>query len=140
MQGMKQDAGEVLYEHDEGELNGIETVGLWLCRVRKPALADRERVISELEGTDSSMDVTVELKERVLTSVLDAAGTVFGQELTADADPIAAGFDSIAALQLAAALEEELGVPCSLEDVFDAPSFAALADVLAQRIDAASDG
>jgi acyl carrier protein len=85
------------------------------------------------------MDVTVELKERVLTSVLDAARTVFGQELTADADPIAAGFDSIAARQLAADLEEELAVDCTLEDVFDALSFAGLADVLVQRITSARD-
>lgn len=85
------------------------------------------------------MDVTVQLKERVLTSVLDAARGVSGQELAANADPIAAGFDSIAALQLAAGLEEELGVDCTLEDVFDAPTFGALADVLTQRIDTTTD-
>lgn len=82
------------------------------------------------------MDATVELRERVLASVLDTARSVFGRELAADADPIGAGFDSIASLQLAAILEEQLGVDCTLEDVFDATSFAALADVLAQRIDA----
>lgn len=82
------------------------------------------------------MDMTVELRERVLTSVLDTARSIFGQELTADADPIGAGFDSITSLQLAATLEEELGVDCTLEDVFDASSFAALADLLTQRIDA----
>lgn len=80
------------------------------------------------------MDVTV-LRESVLTSVLNTARNVSGQELAADADPIGAGFDSIASLQLAAELEEELSVDCTLEDVFDAPSFADLADVLAQRID-----
>lgn len=81
------------------------------------------------------MDVTINLKERVLSSVLEAAHTVFGQELAADWDPIALGFDSIAALQLAAVLEEELGVDCTLEDVFDAASFTALADVLTERIE-----
>lgn len=84
------------------------------------------------------MDVTSEFKQHVLTSVLASARSVFGRELGADVDPIAAGFDSIAALQLAAALEEGLGVSCSLEDVFDAPSFAALADLLVQRIETAS--
>lgn len=81
------------------------------------------------------MDVTINLKERVLGSVLDAAHSVFGQELAADWDPIAVGFDSIAALQLAAVLEEELGVDCTLEDVFDASTFATLADVLTERIE-----
>jgi acyl carrier protein len=85
------------------------------------------------------MDVTVELKERVLGAVLDTASGVVGRELVADADPIAAGFDSIASLQLAAVLEEELGVECTLEDVLDAPSFTALADVLAQRVDTAQE-
>ncbi|GIM88041.1 acyl carrier protein [Salinispora arenicola] len=84
------------------------------------------------------MDVTVELREHVLTSVLDTAHSVFGQELAAEIDPITAGFDSIASLQLASVLEEELGVDCTLEDVFDASSFAGLADTLAERIDAAS--
>lgn len=85
------------------------------------------------------MDATVELKERVLASVLDAARNVFGQELTADADPIAAGFDSIAALQLSGDLEEELAVDCTLDDVLDALSFAGLADVLVQRISSSED-
>jgi acyl carrier protein len=85
------------------------------------------------------MDVTTELRQRVLTSVLDRARGVSGTEQAADADPIRAGFDSIASLRLAAALEDELGVDCSLEDVFDAQSFGALADVLVQRIDAASN-
>jgi acyl carrier protein len=84
------------------------------------------------------MDVTVKLKERVLASVLAKARSVIGRDLAADADPIAAGFDSIASLQLAAGLEEELGVGCTLEDVFDALSFSALADVLTRRIDAAT--
>lgn len=85
------------------------------------------------------MDVTVQLKDRVLAEVLVKARGVIGQELVADADPIASGFDSIASLQLAAGLEEELGVVCTLEDVFDALSFSALADLLTQRIDTASD-
>ncbi|MBR7834252.1 acyl carrier protein [Actinospica durhamensis] len=85
------------------------------------------------------MDVTASLKERVLAEVLVTARGVIGQELAADADPIASGFDSIASLQLAAALEEGLGLVCTLEDVFDALSFSALADVLAQRIDTARD-
>jgi acyl carrier protein len=87
--------------------------------------------------TGNTMDAMVELRERILTSILDTARSVSGQELVADADPVAAGFDSIESLQLAAVLEEELGVDCTLEDVFDAPSFAALADVLVQRIDSA---
>lgn len=82
------------------------------------------------------MDTTVELKERVLTTVLEAARSVFRQDLAADLDPIAAGFDSVSCIELAGRLEEELVVDCTLDDIFDAVSFAALADVLVQRIDA----
>jgi acyl carrier protein len=87
--------------------------------------------------TGNTMDAVVELRERILASILDTARSVSGQELAADTDPVAAGFDSIESLQLAAVLEEKLGVDCTLEDVFDALSFAALADVLVQRIDSA---
>ncbi|WP_284747929.1 acyl carrier protein [Amycolatopsis sp. RTGN1] len=77
----------------------------------------------------------VELKERVSTAVLVKARAVIGQDVTVDADPMTVGFDSIASLQLAAALEEDLGIECTSEDVFDAPSFGALADVLVQRLE-----
>jgi acyl carrier protein len=80
---------------------------------------------------------TPDLKVRVLTAVLTAARQAFRQDVDADLDPIAAGFDSISAMELAAVLDQELGVDCTLEDVFDAPSLGALADVLVQRIEAA---
>lgn len=84
------------------------------------------------------MDVTVKLKEQVLASILAKARGLIGRESAADTDPIAVGLDSIASLQLAAGLEEELGVECTLEDIFDALSFSGLAEVLTRRIDAAS--
>jgi acyl carrier protein len=83
---------------------------------------------------------TPDLKVRVLAAVLAAAGQAFQQDVAADLDPIAAGFDSISAMELAAVLDQELGVDCTLEDVFDAPSLGALADVLVQRIDASGAG
>lgn len=43
------------------------------------------------------MDVTVQLEERVFSSVLDAAHSVVGQESAADRDPIVAGFAFAAA-------------------------------------------
>ncbi|MEO6701178.1 MAG: acyl carrier protein [Jatrophihabitantaceae bacterium] len=78
---------------------------------------------------------TVDLKVRVLAAVLAAGRQAFRQEVDETLDPIAAGFDSISAMELAAVLEEKLGVDCTLEDVFDATSLAALADVLVRRID-----
>lgn len=123
----------------KADFAALKTVGPWLAEFTNLLLPIDDMPISQTGRTDNVMDVTVELKERVLTSVLATARSVFGRELAADVDPIAAGFDSIAALQLAAVLEEELGVDCTLEDVFDASSFAALAGVLAQRIDTASD-
>ena len=79
---------------------------------------------------------TVDLKARVLEAVLDAGRQAFRQDVDETLDPIAAGFDSISAMELASVLEERLGVDCTLEDVFDATSLAVLADVLVQRIDA----
>jgi acyl carrier protein len=83
---------------------------------------------------------TVDLKARVLTAVLDAGRQAFRQEVDQSLDPIAAGFDSISAMELASVLEEKLGVDCTLEDVFDATSLGALADVLYRRIDAGGGG
>jgi acyl carrier protein len=79
---------------------------------------------------------TVDLKVRVLAAVLDAGRQAFRQEVDETLDPIAAGFDSISAMELASVLEERLGVDCTLEDVFDATSLGALAEVLVRRIDA----
>ena len=71
------------------------------------------------------------------TTVLELAGAVSHRELAGHQDPVSAGFDSIAIIELAMRLEERLGVVCSIEDVFDAPSFAALGEELACRIDQA---
>lgn len=78
----------------------------------------------------------VDLRLRVLAAVLEAGRQAFRQDVDETLDPIAAGFDSISAMELAGLLEERLGVDCTLEDVFDATSLAALADVLLRRIDA----
>jgi acyl carrier protein len=84
------------------------------------------------------MDIstTDALRSQVLTAVLDAGRQAFRQDVTEDLDPIAAGFDSISAMELAALLEEKLGVTCTLEDIFDATSLGALTDLLVGRIDA----
>lgn len=79
---------------------------------------------------------TVDLKARVLATVLDAGRQAFRQDVDETLDPIAAGVDSISAMELASVLEERLGVDCTLEDVFDATSLAVLADVLVRRVDA----
>lgn len=79
---------------------------------------------------------TDELRPRVLTEVLDAGEQVSHRAVDQTLDPIAAGFDSISAMELAALLEEKLGVDCTLEDVFDATSLGTLADLLVDRIEA----
>lgn len=77
-----------------------------------------------------------DLRNQVLEAVLDAGRQAFRQDVTEDLDPIAAGIDSISAMELAGMLEEKLGVDCTLEDIFDATSLGALADLLVRRIDA----
>jgi len=74
---------------------------------------------------------------RTLDTVLAIAVQVGGGELNADSDLIAAGFDSIAIIELAARLTDEFGVPCAMDDVFDATSVAELAAVLDGRLEGA---
>jgi acyl carrier protein len=78
-----------------------------------------------------------ELTDRTRDTVLALAREITQEEMTEDVDPLSAGLDSIATMELAARIEEELGIPCTIEDVFDTPSFAALAQSLAQRIEEA---
>ncbi|MGW3959565.1 acyl carrier protein [Amycolatopsis sp. NPDC005003] len=73
-------------------------------------------------------------------TVLELASAVSQREPAGHEDPISAGFDSIAIIELAMRLEERLGVVCSIEDVFDATSFDALGEELAGRLDAAHAG
>lgn len=75
--------------------------------------------------------------QRVRDEVLDAARQVFAGEVDDTLDPVAAGFDSLAATEMAVALEERLGVECTLADVFDMPSLGELAGLLAERVDRA---
>jgi len=74
---------------------------------------------------------------RTLDTVLAIAVQVGGGELTAESDLIAAGFDSIAIIELATRLTDEFGVPCDIDDVFDATSVAELAAVLDGRLEGA---
>jgi acyl carrier protein len=87
------------------------------------------------------MDTTTsgELAQRVLASVLATARDAHGKDVDETLDPIAAGFDSISAIKMASELEEELGVDCTLEDIFDTTSLGELATLLAKRVEAASD-
>ncbi|MFL6138294.1 MAG: acyl carrier protein [Frankiaceae bacterium] len=80
---------------------------------------------------------TIDLAEQTLGTVLDIARQVAQGQVDEGMDPITAGFDSIATMELAMRLEEELGVDCTLEDVLDSPSFGELARTLVRRLDAA---
>jgi acyl carrier protein len=85
--------------------------------------------MSTLEGAGAAASAAV------LAAVLAAAGQVAAlPEVDETLDPVAAGFDSVAIMELAARLEDELGVDCTLEDVFDSASLAALADLLTRRL------
>ena len=79
--------------------------------------------------------MSTDVAERTRGLVLGLAREVSQEQVSEDMDPVAAGFDSIAAMELAMRLEEELGVDCTLEDVFDAASFAELTATLVRRID-----
>jgi acyl carrier protein len=81
--------------------------------------------------------MTEDVAERTKHTVLALASEITREEMTEDLDPVTAGFDSIATMELAARIEEELGIPCTIEDVFDSTSLAELARSLALRIDAA---
>ena len=81
--------------------------------------------------------MTADLSERTRDAVLGIARQISQEPVGEDQDPITAGFDSIATMELAARLEEELGVDCSFEDVLDASSFGDLARTLIRRLDAA---
>lgn len=70
--------------------------------------------------------------ENLTAIVLDAAAQVAGRPLTPDTDLIAAGFDSLAIIELSTMLADRVQVACSFEDVFDAPTLTALAEHLHQ--------
>jgi acyl carrier protein len=71
------------------------------------------------------------------TTVFELAGEVARTTVAGHQHPVSAGFDSIAVIELAVRLEESLGVVCTIEDVFDAPSFDALAAELTTRVERA---
>ncbi|MFJ3338673.1 acyl carrier protein [Streptomyces sp. NPDC086766] len=75
-----------------------------------------------------------DLSQQVLTAVLAAARRVHHEDVDETLDPVSAGFDSIAAVEMASLLEEELGVDCTIVDIFDTTSLAELAALLVQRI------
>jgi aryl carrier-like protein len=83
------------------------------------------------------MDATtkVELNQRVIATVLKAAERASGKDVDEELDLIAAGADSIAVMRMASELKAELGVDCTMEDIFDQAPLGALATVLAQRIE-----
>ncbi len=78
------------------------------------------------------------LADRTRDVVLSVAREISSHEVNEDLDLISAGFDSIATMELASRLEDELGVPCTIEDVFETRSLAELAQTLAHRVDEAS--
>jgi acyl carrier protein len=78
-----------------------------------------------------------DLAQRVLTEVLGSARQVYSGEVDETLDPIAAGFDSFTATEMAVSLEDQLGVDCTLADIFDTTSLAELATLLADRVDQA---
>ncbi|WP_405392035.1 acyl carrier protein [Streptomyces sp. NBC_01102] len=73
--------------------------------------------------------------ERTVDTVVSVASGICDAELAVDTDLIAFGFDSIEMIQLAGRLSEELGVTCSIEDVFETTSLGELARILEQRIE-----
>jgi acyl carrier protein len=81
--------------------------------------------------------MTDDITTRMTSAVLNIARTITQQEVDENLDPLSAGLDSIATMELAARIEEELGVPCSIEEVFETPSLAALGRPLADRADQA---
>jgi acyl carrier protein len=81
--------------------------------------------------------MTDDVAERTKDTVLAIAREITQEEMDEEFDPVSAGLDSIATMELAARIEEELGVPCTIEDVFETPSLAELARSLAERIEEA---
>lgn len=70
----------------------------------------------------------------VLGLVLDAAAEVFGQAVLASDDFFSLGGDSIAAVELAVRLEEQLPTEVDTALIVDLPDFAALAAALTEAL------
>ncbi|MEV5606250.1 acyl carrier protein [Streptomyces sp. NPDC052299] len=87
------------------------------------------------------MDATTanDLASKVLATVITAVRRVYSGEVDENLDLIAAGFDSLSSMELTTILEQELGVDCTLADIFDTTSLAELADLLVQRINEAGN-
>ncbi|GBG00647.1 type I polyketide synthase, partial [Raphidocelis subcapitata] len=75
--------------------------------------------------------------EGALAGVREAVAAVLGREVAPDAPLMAAGLDSLGAVELRNALEARLRLPLPATLVFDFPTPAAIAGLLAQRAAAA---
>jgi acyl carrier protein len=87
----------------------------------------------------SNTDERADSAEAVAQRVAAILGAALGRgPLAADDDFFAAGGDSLAAIEAAAAIEEELGFELSIEDVFTASGVAELSDLVWQGLRAGS--
>ena len=69
----------------------------------------------------------------LLHALISMVGDIEPRPVDASTDLIASGFDSLASLELCTRIEDELMVPCTLDDVFEARTLTDLAAVLAAR-------
>nr|WP_202533263.1 acyl carrier protein [Streptomyces sp. SID4923] len=92
-----------------------------------------------MEGILVDATTANDLSSKVLATVITAVQRVYSGEVDENLDLIAAGFDSLSSMELTTILEQELGVDCTLADIFDTTSLVELADLLVQRINEAGN-
>jgi len=69
----------------------------------------------------------------VLADLLPIVREIVAGDVSGDSDLMAMGLDSLGSLELSVRAEDELGLTCSMDDVFDAHSVDDLAHLLYAR-------
>ena len=70
---------------------------------------------------------------QVLIHLLQMAEDIQAVPLSLDTNLVEAGFDSLASLELATRIEDELAVPCTIDDILDTPTLRGLGALVTAR-------
>lgn len=71
--------------------------------------------------------------DEVLESLISIARQIVPGDVTAESDLMAMGLDSLGSLELSVSAQDDLGLDCSMDDVFSARSLGELAELLRTR-------
>lgn len=76
---------------------------------------------------------SAERTESVLQFIVRSASLSVGQEVSENTDLFDFGLDSLSALELSAAIEEQYPIECPPEEIFEHPVIAELTQLLVRR-------